>query len=159
MNFIINDDDFFHFEKFRRKRERYNPIDRIFTRDEIELMESQVFGSIHAIDDSKIYGFHKNDFYGRSKIRPGVVSTSPSSETNFETEWIPMSTKIRNRIPDEVVFVDKYKENVVKDSVILLRYRGWYKFKTLSRRKGKLSASKQEELRNKLEKIKSEETT
>lgn len=158
MSFIINDDDYFNFEKFRRKRERYNPIDRIFTRDEIELMQSQIFGSIHTIDDSKIYGFRKNDFYGRRKIRPGVVSTSPSSETNFETEWIPMSTKIRNRNPKEVVFLEKYKENVMEDSVILLRYRGWYKFKTLSQRKGKLSSIKQEELRKKLEKLISEET-
>jgi hypothetical protein len=157
MRIVINDDNYFLFEKLRRNRKRYDPIDKIFTREEIKLMNSQVFGSIHTIDDSKIYGFHKNDFYSRSKIRPGVVSFSPSSETNFETEWIPMSTKIKNRNSEEVVFLEKYIESVMEDSVILLRYRGWYKFRTLSHRKGKLSDAKRNELRIKLEKLKSEE--
>ncbi|MGB9665538.1 MAG: hypothetical protein ACPL25_11570 [Ignavibacteria bacterium] len=151
------EEDYIFFEKIRRKKKVYKSFERIFTREDKELLESQVFGSIHTIDDSKIFGFHENDNYREIKIRPGVVSISPSAETNFETEWIPMSTKIQNRNPEEIVLLRKYKDNVREDSVILLRYRGWYKFKTLSARKGRLSAEKQEELRKKLNKLKSEE--
>ncbi|MCR4418155.1 MAG: hypothetical protein NUV92_10490 [Ignavibacteria bacterium] len=141
------------FEKIRRKRKEFYTYENIFSREEVELMKSQVFGSIHTIDDSKIRGFHEKDNYSTIKIRPGVVITSPSKETNFETEWVPMSSKIYNRNLREVVFLERYKEDVVQDSVILLRYRGWYKFKTLSKRKGKLSYEKQKELIEKLNKI------
>ncbi len=152
-------DDYLLFEKIRRRnRDKLSREERIFTKSEIELMKSQTFGSIHTIDDSKIPDFHnarnlKKDFYRRSKIRPGVVITSPSEETNYETQWAPMSTKVGFREPSYTVFLERGVENVIKDSVILLNYRSWYMFKTLSERKGKLSSGKQEELRRKLENL------
>lgn len=152
-------DDYLLFEKIRRRnRNKLSKEEKIFTKSEIELMSSQTFGSIHTIDDSKIPNFHnaknlKKDFYQRSKIRPGVVITSPSQETNYETQWAPMTTKVENRHSLFTVFLERGVENVIKDSVILLNYRGWYMFKTLSERKGKLSSGKQDELRRKLENL------
>lgn len=149
-------DDYLLFEKIRRRnRARLTREERIFTKSELDLMKSQTFGSIHTIDDRKIPNFYgdKNiskDFYLRSKIRPGVVITSPSEETNYETQWVPMTTKVEKREPLYTVFLASKVENVVEDSIILLTYRSWFVFKTLSERKGKLSDEKQKELRQKL---------
>lgn len=154
-------DDYLFFEKIRRqKRKELTKEEKLFSREELDLLQSQIFGSIHLVDDRKIPGFYidkfyRNDLYSKkSKIRPGVVITPPSAETNYETEWAPMSSNLHNRNPLITVFLKSGVEKVIVDSVILLIYRNWYKFKTLSERKGKLSPKKQEELKQKLNYLK-----
>lgn len=152
----FTEDDYIFFEKIRRKaKSKKESEGKYFDFEEEILLHSQVFGSIHTIEDSKIPNFHQDkgyrkDYYQKVKIRPGVVTFPPSEETYFETEWAPMSTKIHNRDPQRTVLLLKGLEKVVEDSVILLDYRWWYKFTTLSSRKGKLSAEKREELEKKL---------
>lgn len=153
-------DDYIFFEKIRRRRKKFeddeNDIRRKkFSKQEIKLMDSQVFGSIHTVDNTKLKEFNKIqtgklDYFVINKIRPGVVITSPSEETNYETEWIPMSSKIYFRNNDTTVLLLRFFEDVRVDSVLLLEYRYWFKFKTLSERKGMLSERKQMELRIKL---------
>lgn len=150
-------DDYIFFEKIRKRKTReITKEEKIFSKEELELLKSQVFGSIHLNDDSKIPGFYRDKYYRKDlyakkgKMRPGVVLTSPSDETNYETEWAPMSSQIHDRKLDETVFLLKYVEPVIYDSVLLLTYRSWYKFTTLSERKGKLSLGKQEEIKKKL---------
>lgn len=155
-------EDHIFFEKIRRRRKKFEeenerPIE-IFSPNEIKLMNSQVFGSIHSIENIKLKEFsksenNKKEFYEINKIRPGVVITSPSKETNYETEWIPMSSKIYNRNPKKTVLLLRFFEDVRVDSVLLLEYRYWFKFKSLSERRGKLSPKKQTELKNKLDNL------
>lgn len=161
----FTEDDYIFFEKIRRKaKSKKESEGKHFDFEEEILLHSQVFGSIHTIEDSKIPNFHQDkgyrkDYYQKVKIRPGVVTFQPSEETYFETEWAPMSTKIHNRDPQRTVLLLKGLEKVVEDSVILLDYRWWYKFTTLSSRKGKLSAVKREELEKKLNSLRIKEIT
>lgn len=142
-------DDYIYFEKLRRKKKfrRYPE----FSPEEQKLLESQKFGTIHTVSDSKIWNFKSDDLFFR-KERPGVVITPPQ-ETLYETEWLPMSSKITNRDPERVVFLPKWREKVIVDSVILLDYKRWLKFKTLSHKKGELSEGKKIELQNKLRRL------
>lgn len=142
-------DDLIFFEKIRRKKLKSFPK---FSLEEQELLNSQRFGSIHNVNESKIKIFRSKDPFFQ-KERPGVVITPPQ-EPSYETEWIPMSSKIYNRDPDKVVFLPKWRERVMVDSVILLDYRRWFKFKTLSHKKGELSEGKKIELQNKLRRLK-----
>jgi len=151
------DKEFFEFEKIIRRKpkelEKKSKFD-LFSREERELINSQIFGSIHTIeDDTKIPNFKEVDDYFRIKARPGVVLTPPTEETNFETQWAPMSSKVFGRNPYDTIILFPELEDVRYTSVILLFYRCWFKFKTLSRRKGKLSEKKKDELRRKLEKL------
>lgn len=149
--------EFFEFEKIIRRKpkelEKKSKFD-LFSREERELINSQIFGSIHTIDDdSKIPGFKVKDDYYINKARPGVVLTPPSEETNYETQWAPMTSKVLERDSYDTVKLLPEFEYVRYPSVILLFYRCWFKFKTLSRRKGELSEKKKDELRKKLEKL------
>ncbi len=157
-------EDYLQFEKSKRRKlkqdDEFDKRRKLFSEQEIKLLESQVFGSIHTIEDIKIPYFHKKDsisrdYYGKTKIRPGVVITSPSEETNFETEWLPMTSKTYGRNPLKTVLLLKIFESVKIDSVLLLDYRCWFKFKSLSERKGFLSYNKQKELEEKLKNFQS----
>ncbi|MCX8057034.1 MAG: hypothetical protein N3F03_05420 [Ignavibacteria bacterium] len=154
------EDDYILFEKIRRKKERLEREDaeKKFNQKQLELLYSQVFGSIHCIEEIKIpWFFRKKDYYYKIKSRPGAVIIPPSKETNYETQWSPMTTKIQNRDPRETVFLLRGVEQVVQDSALLLTYRWWYKFTSLSERVGKLSERKKMEIQQKLNYLRKKE--
>lgn len=80
-------DDFIYFEKLRRKKQKRYPE---FSLEDQRLLNSQKFGTIHTVSDSKIPDFRNEDLFFR-KERPGVVITPPQ-ELTYETEWVPMSS-------------------------------------------------------------------
>lgn len=115
-------------------------------------------GSVHTVDNKKVFGSNEtDDILIEKKYRPGAVYTPPDKATNYETEWIPFSSKLNNRNPDEVVFLEKDSSGMHKDCVALLEERRWFKCFTLGERKSKLPYEKVLEIIKKIEGIKDEE--
>lgn len=142
-------EDYLYFEKIIRRRKKKKAYLKPY--DELHIL-SQTFGSIHTVENSKVKYFNEKDNYYKNKIRPGVV-IEPPKEPLYETEWVPMSSKIMGRNPEKVVFLNSLWEPVEVDSVILLEFRCWFKFKSLSKKRGEISEKKKEELRTKLDKL------
>lgn len=120
---------------------------------EKEKFADQKFGSIHKVDDSLVHfdDYERDDY--KNALRPGVVLMPPEFFSLKQTKWAPMSSKINNRNKDEVLFLEKSKEEVKKDCVVLPLYSEYYTPDTLSKKMAELSDEKKKELAGLMDRI------
>lgn len=115
--------------------------------------DEQQPGSIHLVSNELVFPNAQAGITDYEKNRPGAVLVPPSCQTNYETEWIPFTSKISNRNEKEVVFLQKGIDSVDKDSVALLIERRWFKCPTLGPRHGRLPNNKVLEIEDKIREL------
>jgi len=146
-------EDYLLFEKIRKKNSKEFSAQTQYQ----ELIVEQVTGSVHSVEDSKVsFNEIERDNFKEGR-RPGAVSISPCPESNYTTEWVPFSTKMKNRREEEVVYLLAGIEKINKDCVALPRYREWFLCKSLSSRLFKLSVEKTTELIDKISNLRAED--
>lgn len=146
MSLNIYGDELIRFQKIKKR-----PKSRSYDADSmLEYTKEQVFGSGHLIEDKKVqFEPGKRDNF-KDGLRPGIVVTPPSQDTNYETEWLPGTSRIENRDQKLTLFSEESDGKTKVTTAFLLQYRSYYKCFTLSARKFKLSADKIMELESKL---------
>ena len=142
-------EDHIKFEKIRKRRREELPY---LEQKYVNEVSQQTEGSIHLVED-RLVRFEKEerDDYHRGS-RPGAVR-KPPTDPCFETEWIPFSSQVRWRRPEETVMLLMNQEPVEKDCCALLLFRCKYKCITLVPSKRMLSRGKIEEINNKIARL------
>lgn len=130
------------YEKIRRRHKS----DASYNEEEYKaIAKPQVPGSIHLVPDRMVqFDYKRNSF--KEGDRPGVVTSSPESDTYWQTRWVPFSTRTKNRNRDEVVFLTKSLDKVDEDCVALPFFGQSFHCKTLGPRSSKLPNDKLNEI-------------
>lgn len=143
-------EDYPGFEKFR-KSFMSNPDYPQGADDEaINKINSQQFGSGHLVEDSKVLFDGERPDTSYKGYRPGVVGISPSKGNGFLTGWYPCSTGSFKRKQSDTVFLSSSEVDIEKNCYILLRYRQFFKYHTLSEKKFEIPERKKTELKTKM---------
>lgn len=146
MKFDSRDD----YDTFQKIKKNYKKSGRdTYFENKFQGCNDQHLGSVHLIKNSLVLEMSKEtDSF--DKKRPGCVLIKPELSNNFETLWVPISSKISNRNDSTTVFLEPGVDDVNVPSCILLDFRSYYKCTTLQSKVGKISEKKLEEALNKL---------
>lgn len=134
--------DYDTFQKIKKKHTKSGRNNYFESR--FQGCNDQHLGSVHLIKNSLVLEMSK-ETDSIDKKRPGCVLIKPELTNNFETLWVPISSKIKNRNDSTTVFLEPGVDDVTVPSCILLDIRSYYKCTTLESKVGKISNEKLEE--------------
>lgn len=97
---------------------------------------------IHAVEDRMVLFDEKRRRVFKEGGRPGVITRAPGHHSRWQAWWVPFSTRMKNRNPDEVVYLFRFTDHVAEDCVALPFFSQSFHCKTFSRRSGKLPDEK-----------------
>ncbi|NUQ82520.1 MAG: hypothetical protein HUU10_12980 [Bacteroidetes bacterium] len=149
LNRLFSDPDDEVFTRTVEKIRAYRERKAVLTEEE-EKVAGLKPGQVWLVPDSRVQFRDESKTRTDHDFRPGITGNQEPSEPSRTVQWVPLSTKLKNRQAEVIVYLDPVSEPVDEPCVALIDHFLWFRPKTLTDKKGKLSEGKKHELMEKL---------